>query len=91
MKFTLLLFALIYMGCGRPIAVPPAPRGALPTMRCPEHPLPQFSLGANPLPGKQQQAVLCSCIWSQLSEHDRRQFVPISFGKALQRCTTGAR
>ena len=71
MKYVFLIFTLLYMGCSRPIAAPPATAGTFPTIRCTEHPLPEFTLGADRTPSGQEQAELCGCIWSHLGAHDR--------------------
>ena len=91
MKYLLLLltFALLYMGCSKPVAAPPrVADGTFPTIRCADHPLPQFVLGVNQHPTEQEQATLCDCIWSQLGERRRIQSFPTRFGEAIRSCST---
>lgn len=71
MKYVVLILSVIYTGCSTPAAAPPATNGALPMIRCTEHPLPKFSLAADQSPSEQAQVALCGCIWSRLSDQDR--------------------
>lgn len=71
MNYAVLIFALIYAGCTTPATAPPATDDASPMIRCTEHPLPEFTLSADHSPSEQEQATLCSCIWSRLSDQDR--------------------
>lgn len=101
MKYSLLLLALIYTGCSTPKAAPPATDTALPTIRCNEHPLPEFSLASL---GNLTEAAVCDCIWLRLSEQDRQMATnlrngltaksaimksfPTRFGQAIEACSS---
>ena len=103
MKYFFLILALIYTGCSTPKAAPPATDSALPTIRCNEHPLPEFSLASL---GDSSEAAVCDCIWSRLSEQDRQvatnlrngtdteaslmKSFPTRFGQAIGTCTSAA-
>jgi hypothetical protein len=102
-KYFLLILALSYTGCSTPKAAPPATDTAAPTIRCNEHPLPEFSLAAGET---SSEAAVCDCIWSHLSEQDRQaatnvrngitnkasitKSFPIRFGQAIATCTSAA-
>lgn len=101
MKYFFLILALTYTGCSTPKAAPPATDTAPPTIRCNEHPLPEFSLAAGET---SNEAVVCDCIWSRLSEQDRQtatnlrngltnkasimKSFPTRFGQAIEACTS---
>lgn len=103
MKYLFLILALVYTGCSTPKAAPPTTDTAAPTIRCNEHPLPEFSLAAGEI---SSEAAVCNCIWSHLSEQDRQvatnlrngitnkasimKSFPIRFGQAIGTCTTTA-
>jgi hypothetical protein len=100
-KYFLLILALLYTGCSTPKAAPPATDTAPSTIRCNEHPLPEFTLGSERVPN---EAAVCACIWSNLNEQDRQvatnlrnglsnqtsimKSFPTRFGKAIQACTS---
>lgn len=84
MNYAVLIFALIYAGCSTPAAAPPALNNASPMIRCTEHPLPEFTVGADQSPSEQEQATLCSCIWSRLSDQERAVADKLYGGKKLR-------
>ena len=105
MKYFLLIPALIYMGCSRPPAAPPATGETLATIRCADQTLPTFGINiANP--SEQEQSALCECVWSRLADHDRKlaaslrnqrqvssssmESFPIRWGKAIGTCSSAA-
>ena len=109
MKYFFLTLALAYlinMGCTTPQAAPPATDTALPAIRCNRHPLPEFTLGSDRSSGEAEQAAVCECIWSRLSEQDRQvaanlydglankssvlKSFSIHFGEAIGACTLAA-
>jgi hypothetical protein len=68
------------VGCGQ--ESPPAETTGEPfVMRCPEQPLPEFTLGPHSHPSSEQQEKLCSCIWSNLGKWERETSEKISQGK----------
>jgi hypothetical protein len=101
-KYFFLILALVYTGCSTPKAAPPATAPASSTIRCNEHPLPEFTLDSEQ--SESEQAAVCDCIWSQLSERDRElatqlrngrgtkassmKSFPIRFGQAIGTCTS---
>ena len=107
MRYVVLISALIYMGCTtNPAAAPPATDDMSPRVVCANHPIPEFSLGTDSVPGEEQQAALCECIWSRLDQQDRKvaanlrqeadsgmrgkDSFPAHFGKAIRDCRAGA-
>jgi hypothetical protein len=102
-KYFFLMLALTYTGCSTPKAAPPATDSEFPTIRCNEHPLPEFSLASL---GNSSEAAVCDCIWSRLSEQDRElatslrngltikasimKSFPARFGQAIGTCTSTA-
>lgn len=103
MKYFFLILALVYTGCSTPKAAPPATDTATSSIRCNDHPLPEFTLGSD---RSSNEAAICDCIWSNLSEQDREvatnlrnglsnksavmKSFPIRFGKAIGTCTSTA-
>lgn len=103
MKYLFLILALTYTGCSTPKAAPPATDTALPTIRCNERPLPEFSLASGEV---SSEAAVCECVWSHLNEQDRQVATNLRngltnkpsmmksfstrFGQAIGTCTSAA-
>ncbi|MFC4312733.1 hypothetical protein ACFPN2_26850 [Steroidobacter flavus] len=103
MKYFFLILALASAACTTPRAAPPATDTAPSTILCSEHPLPGFTLASD---RTSNDAAVCDCIWSNLSEQDREvasnlrnglsdeasimKSFPIRFGQAIGTCTSPA-
>jgi hypothetical protein len=103
MKYFLLILALTYAGCSTPRAAPPVTNTAPSPILCSEHPLPVFTLNSD---RSSNEAAVCDCIWSSLSDQDRAvatdlrnglsdeasimRSFPTRFGKAIGTCTSPA-
>ncbi|WP_129774674.1 hypothetical protein [Peristeroidobacter soli] len=101
MKYSLLILALAGTGCSTPRAAPPTSETTSATIVCSAHPLPEFTLRSDHL---SNEAAVCDCVWSSLSEQDRKvatdlrnghsdeasieSSFPTRFGQAIGTCTS---
>jgi hypothetical protein len=80
-KSKFVLIAIVLCGCSNGESTSSPSSGGVPyEVHCPE-PLPVFTLGEKSNPTREQQAVLCACIWQNLGSWERRVSEKIAQGK----------